>query len=91
MAEARVRQKAVLQVLLAGIFLSCLLNPRLGVAQANAKATGVSKYVGPGSCAASACHGGVQPSSVTSVLQNEYSTWVVRDAHFKAYQSLGIT
>jgi len=89
MAEAHVRQKAVLQVLLAGIFLSCLLNPRLGVAQANAKATGVSKYVGPGSCAASACHGGVQPSSVTSVLQNEYSTWVVRDAHFKAYRNLG--
>ena len=88
MAEARVWHKAVFEVLLAGTFLSCLLNPLMGSAQAAAKATGVSKYVGPGSCAASACHGGVQPRSVSSVLQNEYSTWVVRDAHFKAYRNL---
>src|SRR5271167_1866271 len=46
------------------------------------------KYVGPGSCAASACHGGVQPQTVTHVLQNEYSVWVVQDKHNKAYRSL---
>jgi hypothetical protein len=88
MAEARVWQKAVFEVLFRGVFLSCLLTPSAGSAQANAKAPVVPKYVGPGSCAASACHGSVQARSVSSVLQNEYSTWVVRDAHFKAYRNL---
>jgi len=46
------------------------------------------KYVGPGTCSATACHGGVQPRSLTLVLQNEYSTWVTKDAHFKALHSL---
>ncbi|MGH9676668.1 MAG: multiheme c-type cytochrome, partial [Candidatus Acidiferrum sp.] len=46
------------------------------------------KYVGPGSCSATACHGGVQPLALTSVLQNEYSTWAVQDPHAKAYRSL---
>lgn len=48
-----------------------------------------AKYMGPGSCAAPSCHGGVQPRSETSVLQNEYSTWVVKDKyHTKAYNVL---
>ncbi|HEV2113190.1 MAG TPA: multiheme c-type cytochrome [Terriglobales bacterium] len=47
-----------------------------------------SKYVGPGSCSASACHGGVQPMLNTRVLQNEYSTWVVQDPHARAFRSL---
>jgi hypothetical protein len=46
------------------------------------------KFLGPGSCSASACHGGVAPASVTKVLQNEYSTWVVRDKHAQAYRVL---
>ncbi len=46
------------------------------------------KYVGPGSCSAVACHGGIQPRSVTKVLQNEYSTWVTSDKHAQAYASL---
>ena len=46
------------------------------------------RYIGPGSCSATACHGGVQPRSVTHVLQNEYSTWAVQDSHSKAYRSL---
>src|SRR5579864_1177883 len=54
---------------------------------ANAGEAG-SKYVGPGSCSASACHGGVQPMLTTRVLQNEYSTWVVQDPHAKAFRSL---
>src|SRR5205823_8740114 len=48
-----------------------------------------AKYMGPGSCAAPACHGGVQPRTETSVLQNEYSTWVVKDKfHTKAFAVL---
>ena len=46
------------------------------------------RYVGPGSCSAVACHGGIEPRSVTRVLQNEYSTWVTRDKHARAYTSL---
>lgn len=48
----------------------------------------VGKYVGPGSCSASACHGAIAPRNVTKVLQNEYSTWVTEDSHARAYASL---
>ena len=47
-----------------------------------------SKYTGPGSCSAPACHGGVVDRDQTSVLQNEYSTWVVRDKHAHAFTVL---
>jgi hypothetical protein len=51
------------------------------------------KYVGPGSCSAVACHGGIQPHMSTpglqqGVLQNEYSTWVTEDQHAHAYTAL---
>jgi len=46
------------------------------------------KYLGPGSCAANACHGGVAPRSISKVLQNEYSTWVTKDRHTQAYNVL---
>src|SRR5580704_8317979 len=46
------------------------------------------KYTGPGSCASPACHGGVQPRSETSVQQNEYSIWVVKDKHARAFAVL---
>ncbi len=49
---------------------------------------GDGRYVGPGSCSAVACHGGIEPRSVTRVLQNEYSTWVTRDKHAHAYTAL---
>ncbi len=47
-----------------------------------------SKYTGPGSCSSPSCHGGVQERTETTVLQNEYSTWVVRDKHAHAYVNL---
>ncbi len=46
------------------------------------------KYTGPGSCAAPACHGGVQPRATANVLQNEYSTWVIQDKHSRAFAVL---
>lgn len=48
----------------------------------------VGKYVGPGSCSASACHGSISPRNTTKVLQNEYSTWVTEDRHARAYSAL---
>jgi len=45
-------------------------------------------YTGPGSCSSSSCHGGVQPRTDSSVLQNEYSTWAVQDKHSRAFSAL---
>jgi Cytochrome c554 and c-prime len=46
------------------------------------------KYVGPGSCAATSCHGSVKPVANSRILQNEYSTWIIKDKHSRAYQAL---
>src|SRR5262247_1743457 len=46
------------------------------------------KYVGPGSCAATACHGSVKPVAGSRIFQNEYSTWILKDKHARAYQAL---
>jgi hypothetical protein len=48
----------------------------------------VGKFSGPGSCAASNCHGGVQPKSVVRIAQNEYSIWAGQDKHSRAYAVL---
>jgi len=66
----------VLGALLAGIGLRAAESPE------------PSKYNGPGSCSSPSCHGGVQARDQTTVLQNEYSTWVVRDKHAHAYVNL---
>jgi len=47
-----------------------------------------SKYIGPGSCAATSCHGSVKPIPDSRILQNEYSTWIIRDKHSRSYQAL---
>src|ERR1700693_4882336 len=44
----------------------------------------VGKYSGPGSCAASNCHGSVTPRTATSIRQNEYSIWASQDRHGRA-------
>ena len=46
------------------------------------------KYIGPGSCAATSCHGSVKPVAGSRILQNEYSTWILQDKHSHAYQAL---
>ncbi|MGB8324139.1 MAG: multiheme c-type cytochrome [Candidatus Acidiferrum sp.] len=46
------------------------------------------KYIGPGSCAATSCHGSVKPIAGSRVLQNEYSTWILQDKHSRAFQAL---
>jgi hypothetical protein len=47
-----------------------------------------ARYVGPGSCSATACHGSIQARHETKVLQNEYSTWVLQDKHSKSWNVL---
>jgi Cytochrome c554 and c-prime len=51
-------------------------------------ANDVGKFSGPGSCAASNCHGGVQPKSVVRIPQNEYTIWAGQDKHSRAYTVL---
>src|ERR1700722_2104982 len=46
------------------------------------------KYIGPGSCAATSCHGSVKPVGGSRIHQNEYSTWILKDKHRQAYQAL---
>jgi hypothetical protein len=47
-----------------------------------------SKYTGPGSCSSTSCHGSVKPRADSRIFQNEYSIWVVKDKHAKAYEAL---
>lgn len=47
-----------------------------------------SKYIGPGSCASTSCHGSVKPIAGSRIQQNEYSTWIIQDKHSRAYQAL---
>jgi len=46
------------------------------------------KFVGPGSCSATACHGSIRPVANSRILQNEYSTWILQDKHAQAYKAL---
>jgi len=57
-------------------------------AQTKAPATEPMKYIGPGSCAATSCHGSVKPIVGSRILQTEYSTWILKDKHSRAYQAL---
>lgn len=51
-------------------------------------AASTPKYIGPGSCAATSCHGSVSPVAGSRILQSEYSTWILQDKHSRAYQAL---
>src|SRR5215475_10847909 len=47
-----------------------------------------SSYTGPGSCAASSCHGNVRPLATSRIRQTEYNTWIVQDKHARATEVL---
>jgi len=66
-------------------FLASLMAFAANVA---ADSDGAGKYIGPGSCAATSCHGSVKPVAGSRILQDEYSTWILRDKHSRAYQAL---
>jgi hypothetical protein len=65
------------------LLMLCGLPNFLGAAESES-----AKYLGPGSCAATSCHGSVKPVADSRILQNEYSTWIIKDKHSKAYQAL---
>jgi hypothetical protein len=49
---------------------------------------GPYKYVGPGGCSATACHGSIVARKQVEILQNEYSIWAAQDKHAKAFDVL---
>jgi hypothetical protein len=57
-------------------------------AQSAKSAAEPQKYIGPGSCAATSCHGSVKPVADSRILQTEYTTWILKDKHSRAYQAL---
>jgi hypothetical protein len=66
--------------------LACL--PLLTLPLLGAQEKEPVKYIGPGSCAATSCHGSVKPVAGSRILQNEYSIWILQDKHSRAYQAL---
>ncbi len=79
------RQRLNRGFVLAGVFFATLV---LVAPSAKAQAAPPAQYTGPGSCASTTCHGSITPRNDNRVLQNEYSTWVVKDKHSKAYSAL---
>jgi cytochrome c554/c'-like protein len=61
-----------------------------GAAEPQAKPAGgdVGQFSGPGSCSATSCHGAIRPKADSRILQTEYSTWVVKDKHSRAFLAL---
>jgi len=57
-------------------------------AQTTKSGSDAQKYIGPGSCAATSCHGSVKPVVDSRILQTEYTTWILKDKHSRAYQAL---
>src|SRR6204780_5847195 len=52
------------------------------------KPVAAGKYNGPGGCAASSCHGSVQPKTTTPIFQNEYTIWIAQDKNARAFSVL---
>ena len=70
--------------LIVAVLCLCLLPAH----SASKDTTEPGKYIGPGSCAATSCHGSVKPVAGSRILQNEYSTWILQDKHSRAYNAL---
>jgi hypothetical protein len=69
----------------AGVLLALAV---VAPAQTAKTASEPQKYIGPGSCAATSCHGSVKPVADSRILQTEYTTWILKDKHSRAYQAL---
>ena len=79
-------KRGTLRTVLVACGACCALAVSLAAQTANSPEVG--KYIGPGSCAATACHGSVKPVAGSRILQNEYTTWILKDKHARAYQAL---
>jgi Cytochrome c554 and c-prime len=79
----------LLLILALTISLPAGVDARVGQRAASAQqSTGAPSYVGPGSCAAVACHGSIRAVAGSRILQTEYSTWIAQDRHARATEVL---
>jgi hypothetical protein len=77
------------RLLLLFILALTVLSPAGADAQRGSAApSNAPSYVGPGSCAAVACHGSIRPPAGGRILQTEYSTWIAQDRHARATEVL---
>jgi hypothetical protein len=72
---------------------AALSGPKVTAAPASAplypqKTVAGGKFNGPGGCAASSCHGSVQPRTNTRIFQNEYTIWIAQGLHVRAFSVL---
>jgi hypothetical protein len=74
--------------IIAGVSAASLMLVAAGARGQGKSDTVVGKYNGAGSCAASSCHGSIQPKTVTRIFQNEYTIWAGQDKHSNAYAVL---
>jgi hypothetical protein len=89
MARSGSRLKTVFGCILALIGWNCFAALQVfGQTKPKPSTLVIGKYVGPGSCSAAACHGGVTDSRDERGKQTEYGTWIIQDAHARAFHSL---
>jgi hypothetical protein len=93
-AKAKAWLRTLVCVCVAGVLLGSAMPAGSAAEKESAAAAGVAetdgagKFIGPGSCAATSCHGSVKPVAGSRILQDEYSTWILKDKHSRAYQAL---
>lgn len=78
--------KSLLALVLAT--LSCWLAPGLALAENVLPHYAQDKSLGVASCSSSLCHGSIETWKDSTVLQNEYVTWIRTDKHARAYAVL---
>jgi Cytochrome c554 and c-prime len=83
-----VRRAACLAILVTGIATPAFAQTATADRSAGKPSPAAGSYTGPGSCAASSCHGSVRPVAGGRILQTEYTTWVVQDKHARATEVL---
>ena len=96
LAAIRARVATACFVFLAVLGCAGLFSPKahshdaakVGSSPANTPSEPAQQYTGPGSCSSTSCHGSIAPRIDNRVRQNEYSVWIVRDKHSRAFVSL---
>ena len=73
---------------LSGVSVSVAAAEDLNTGGGTPVAVAPGTFLGVASCASSNCHGAAVPRKTTSVLQNEYTTWLKYDTHALAWKAL---
>lgn len=80
--------KAIIRCCTRSIAILIMMIAGAAHAAADLPNTAPHQSIGTVNCASSTCHGSVTPWQDSTVLQNEYTTWLRLDKHAKAYAVL---